>query len=106
MTKAKKIGIILILVGICLPTATLPFITEFHPQPEICLTSNFFGNMGNMVVALGSKQTGISGKDTEIVKSPIVAVPYRYLFALGVILICTGIGIIVLSSGNHPADNR
>ncbi len=98
MTKAKKIGIIILLAGICLPTATLPFITEFHLRPDICLTSNFFGNMGNMIVAFGAGQTGVSG-DTGAVNSPFAAIPYKYLFAIGVILTCVGIGITVLSPG-------
>jgi hypothetical protein len=49
VSKTKKIGIVIILIGLCLPTATLPFISEFHPLPNVCLTSNFFGNLGNMV---------------------------------------------------------
>jgi len=101
MTRAKKIGIIILLVGICLPTATLPFITEFHPKPDICLTSNFFGNMGNMIVAFGAGQTAVSG-NSGAGGSPLIAIPYRYLFALGVILTCVGIGIIVLSPGRKP----
>ncbi|GEM_PF-6126570 len=101
MTRAKKIGIILLLVGICLPTATLPFITEFHPKPDVCLTSNFFGNMGNMIVAFGGERATISG-NAGAAGSPLVAIPYKYLFALGVILTCVGIGIIVLSPGGRP----
>jgi hypothetical protein len=66
VSKTKKIGIVIILIGLCLPTATLPFISEFHPLPNVCLTSNFFGN----------------------------------LFATGVILFLSGVGVIVLSSGN------
>ncbi len=97
MRKAKKIGIVLILVGLFLPTATLPFITEFHPQPDICLTSNFFANLGNMVVAFGTKQMNISGIYTGTKYSPLIAIPYRYLFVLGVILVCTGMGTIVLT---------
>ncbi len=98
MTRAKKIGIIILLAGICLPTATLPFITEFHPKPDICLTSNFFGNMGNMIVAFGGKQTDVSG-NTGAAGGPVVAIPYKYLFALGVIMTCVGAGIILLSPG-------
>ena len=81
MTKAKKIGIYLIIAGILLPSATLPFIKEFHPQPGICLTSNFFSNLGNMIVY-----------------SPLISVPYRYIFILGAISGCIGIGVLVLSS--------
>ena len=80
MTKAIKIGLILVIVGACLPTAALPFITEFRPHPELCLTSNFFTNMGNMMLPLGSR-----------------VVPYRYLFSLGVIMACAGFGTIVIS---------
>ncbi len=99
MRKAKKIGIVFILSGLFLPTATLPFITEFHLQPDICLTSNFFANLGNMVVAFGSKQMNISGTNTGTMYSPLIAIPYRYLFALGVNLVCVGIGTIVLLRG-------
>ncbi|HDH06732.1 MAG TPA: hypothetical protein ENH01_13715 [Nitrospirae bacterium] len=92
MTKAKKIGLMLIIIGMCLPTATLPFITEFRPVPEICLTSNFFQNMGNMIVVFGSETV-----------SPLIAIPYRYLFSIGVILVSTGLGILVMTSGRLSA---
>ena len=95
MTKAKKIGLMLIIIGMCLPTATLPFITEFRPVPEICLTSNFFRNMGNMIVVFGSEAV-----------SPLIAIPYRYLFSIGVILVCTGLGILVMTSGKPSAGKR
>lgn len=97
MGKAKKIGIVLILVGLFLPIATLPFISEFHPLPDVCLTSNFFANLGNMVVVFGIKQMNISGTYTGAMYSPLIAIPYKYLFALGVTLVCVGIGTIVLS---------
>lgn len=103
MTKAKKFGIILILVGICLPTATLPFITEFRPAPELCLTSNFFNNMGNMVVTFGRKQVDAPDIGSG---NNLIAIPYRYLFALGVILTCTGLGTIVVSASDSPAKNQ
>jgi uncharacterized protein YjeT (DUF2065 family) len=96
MTKVRKIGIILILIGICLPTATLPFITEFRPVPELCLTSNFFQNLGNMVVVFGSKQMQMSSGHANA----LLSIPYRYLFSIGVILVCTGLGIITVTSGN------
>lgn len=106
MIKARKIGIILVLVGICLPTATLPFITEFNPQPEICLTSNFFGNLGNMVVLFGSSEVNASGNDAEAIHNPWIAIPYRYLFSIGVVIVCTGLGMIVLSSGRAASKSK
>lgn len=104
MTRAKKIGLIMILAGICLPTATLPFITEFKPLPELCLTSNFFQNMGNMIVVFGADKLDIVTGSAAATFSP-TAIPYRYLFSLGVILVCTGLGILVATSGNHTAKN-
>jgi len=88
MITTKKIALLLILAGICLPTAPMPFITEFHPQPGICLSSNFFGNLGNMMLAIGQ-----------------LHIPYRYLFSSGVVLTCIGLGMLVLSSG-RPLSSR
>ena len=96
MRKAKKIGILLILLGICLPTATLPFITEFHPAPDICLTANFFQNMQNMEVALGTRQQYRPGVTMVEMKNSNISIPYRYIFASGAVLACMGIAIIVL----------
>ncbi len=99
MKTTTKIGIILILVGICMPTATMPFITQFKPVPELCLTSNFFQNLGNMMVVLGSNLP--SGD--PIATSNALTIPYRYLFSFGIILTCLGAGIIVLYS-EKPAS--
>ena len=96
MSKAKKIGIVLILVGVCLPSATLPFITQFKPVPELCLTSNFFQNMGNMVVVFGVDYKEMMSINAQ----PLLSIPYRYLFAVGVILFCVGTGIILISPSN------
>ena len=87
MTTAKKTALLIILAGICLPTAAMPFITEFHPQPGICLSSNFFGNLGNMMVAISNTN-----------------IPYRYLFSSGTVLTCIGLGILVLTS--KPSSNK
>ena len=99
MRKAKKIGIILILVGLFLPTATLPFITEFHPLPDVCLTSNFFHNMGNMEIVLRSEQVLTPDNPQRTNYKGKIAIPYRYLFTLGVSLVCAGMGTIVLLRG-------
>ncbi|TNF54607.1 hypothetical protein EP227_04000 [bacterium] len=98
MSKTKKIGIIIILIGLCLPTATLPFISEFRPLPNVCLTSNFFGNLGNMVIAFGQESSSSSDLTTNTPYK--AAIPYRYIFATGVILTLSGVGVILLSGGN------
>lgn len=120
MRKCKKIGVILILIGLCLPTVTLPFISEFYPLPNVCLTSNFFRNMGNMEIVLRPKQR-TNSKDIptipsvlsptekkleEIPYKPKIAIPYRYIFALGAILVFTGIGAIVLSRDEKRVGNQ
>jgi hypothetical protein len=97
MSKTRKIGIVLLLFGLCLPSATLPFISEFHPLPEVCLTSNFFGNLGNMVIALGRETLIESDASNEINYATII--PYKYIFSSGVILAFAGIGFIVQSAG-------
>ncbi|MBC8412448.1 hypothetical protein H8E50_02090 [bacterium] len=99
MTIIKKISLIIILIGICLPTASAPFITEFKPHPDLCLSSSFFTNLGTMMVVFGASPAGASA-GTEI---PWITIPYRYLFSIGVILVCTGLGIMVWTS--KPKDN-
>ncbi len=101
MSASRKTGIIVLLIGICLPTATLPFITEFKPVPELCLTSNFFSNMGNMIVVFGS---GYMSSVSDV--SGLLAIPYRYLFSSGVILACIGCGTFVLSGKGHSLKNN
>jgi len=106
MTMAKKIGIILIIVGVCLPTAALPFITEFHPLPDVCLTSNFFKNMGNMEIVIRPAQTTVKNNTQAANYKANLAVPYRYVFALGVVLFCFGIGTLVLSGSNRDKSKH
>ncbi len=101
MCLSRKIGIVLLLIGICLPTATLPFITEFKPVPELCLTSNFFNNMGNMMVVFGPENMSYVSD-----VSGLTAIPYKYLFSAGVILACIGCGSIVLSAGSPSAKDN
>lgn len=101
MTAVRKIGIVLTLIGICLPTVTLPFIQEFHPLPDICLTSNFFSNLGNMIVTFGSDQAVISSGQVGTYQEAGSGIPYRYLFSSGVLLTLIGIGMITLSVGTN-----
>jgi len=105
MTIAKKTALIIILIGVCLPTATLPFISEFKPVPELCLTSNFFQNMGNMVVVIGGKGEGFIAASGDR-SSGLLSIPYRYLFSLGVVLVCSGLGFLVVVSGNKTEGHR
>ena len=97
MSPLRKTGIILIIVGFFLPTAVLPFITEFKPVPELCLTSNIFSNMGNMMVTFGRTEgaTVLSGR-----VSAALSIPYRYFFSAGVTGFCAGLILVVLSWGN------
>ncbi|MBI4697673.1 MAG: hypothetical protein HY758_01820 [Nitrospirae bacterium] len=98
----KKIGIMLVLIGICLPTATLPFIIEYHPDENMCFSSNYFSNLGNMQITFGhpalQTNVGISGKD----HGNAMMIPYKFAFSSGVILFLTGIGMIMLA----PRRNR
>ncbi len=97
MPTSRKIALIIIIIGACLPAATLPFITEFRPVPELCLTSNFFANMGNMIVSIG-RGSGPAAP-TGMVQS-IISIPYRHVFSIGVVLVCSGLILLVASAGS------
>ena len=123
MSKAKKIGIVLILIGICLPIVSLGFASNYYPRlglirniqmMEIVLRPELLGN--NIItdfqpikeVPPEKKPKELKSNDWEIVKEepikPKIAIPYKYIFALGVVLIFAGIGIIVLSSNKKGAS--
>jgi hypothetical protein len=61
--------------------------------------------MGNMVVVIGGK-----GKDFIAAsgdkRSSLLSIPYRYLFSFGVVLVCSGLVILVVISGNKSEGHR
>jgi len=73
MSKYKKIGIILILVGICIPLISFVFAEGYS-------SSGFWYSVGEMYIDTGE-----------------TTLPYKYLFSVGIISILTGIGFFVLA---------
>lgn len=148
MSKAKKIGILLILIGICLPIISLAFASPYHYHPRRGLISNIQTmkiilrkeKQGKPLTYVEAKKAGYS--DTEIVEylkkhspnfdwtsakrdgysdteiaeylsrkifikdvKPKISIPYKYIFALGCVLVFTGIGLITLSNGKRRVSN-
>jgi hypothetical protein len=110
MSKVKKIGIVLILVGICLPVITLGFTSGYSRN------AGLIGNIQRMEIVLipGEKPSPVPAPpnapppergllrfdDIPIIKpiKPELAIPYKYIFAFGVVLVFAGIGTIALSN--------
>jgi len=87
MKAAKKIGIILSLLGLCLPLLTLGFIDLFSIYPPTEPPQNLF-------------LTVITNLQHMEVFILVKAVPYRYFYSLGVLLFFTGVAFIALSGGD------
>jgi len=93
MSKNQKIGVILVLVGIGLPLVLFPFASKYNPKRGL------LGSIGRMKIVL---------REGEYVPPPgetiyggyykgRIELPYKYPLVLGIILICTGTGLIILS---------
>jgi len=83
MGKAKKIGIVLILIGLCLPIVSFAFVSEYYLRGGSTISDFLF--------LIPRMRMGCPGG------GPRGVIPYRYIFAFGVVLVFTGIGFIALS---------
>ena len=98
MTKYKRIGIILILIGICIPLVAFVFSSGYNPK------LGFLWSITKMNIYLWTQpakpQTPPPGLDFDPYFEPHdipVVLPYKYTFGLGVIFVLSGIGFFVLS---------
>ncbi len=97
MDKVKKKGLILIVIGICMPLLALPFITGFDKQKGIM--KNVYETGIPLRKATTEKQEAIARPGTERTKDTGSLIerfmpqmlPLRYIVALGVFLIFLGI---------------
>jgi hypothetical protein len=83
----KKIGIVLIIIGICLPLALSPFITGYKEGAG--LYNNIFGI--KIVVAFAGKPVNI---------------PYRIFVAMGVAFIFMGIWCIDMAKARSKKEEN
>ncbi len=112
MRRLPTIGVILALSGLCLPLVLFPFAHEYNP------VLGFGGSLVNMEIrlwetqpapykgpdplralkqALNQTACASARADPECHREYLV-LPYRYPFALGVVVFFGGLGVILLAS--------
>ncbi len=89
MNQAKKIGIILLLAGVCLPFLAFPFVDNYSPHEGIV------DNIAQMEIVMREQKLIVSGGGLKLQEKS--AIQFKYIFTLGVVLILTGTGFIALS---------
>ncbi len=120
MKRLPAIGVILILSGACLPLALFPFAHGYSP------VLGFWGSLVNMEIHLWeirpaepyafgceaqTRLDRMSDPEAPSRCDPVYCVlPYRYLFAVGVLVFFGGLGVILLASmsreGNKVTKRR
>ena len=114
MSKAKKIGIIFIILGGFIPCILYPFT---KPTTQATLMQFLLSEKGASVnIRLNELEIVLKGGtidyegpfDTTTLKTLVlteklkykgrIAIPYKYVMALGVVLVFTGAGVIALLS--------
>ena len=93
MTKAKRIGIILIIAGFFVPSVLYPF-TSYAPLKLIAKKE---------IYAAGGLTYDPRLSDLEIilygtfVSDDKISLPYHYVIAIGIVSIFTGISVLALT---------
>jgi hypothetical protein len=101
VNREKKIGIVLIVFGICFPLVLLPFVSGYG------IDKGIIQNLLNVGIVL-KKEEPVTGK--EIFPSSIMKIipgrlPYRFIIASGIFLIFTGILKIDISRRKESDEN-
>jgi len=93
MNREKKIGVVLIILGICLPLMLLPFVSGYEKD------QNIIQNLLKTSIVLKGERPD-NGKETSL--SSLMRIipgrlPYRFVLAAGIFLIFIGIVKIDIS---------
>jgi hypothetical protein len=101
MNREKKIGVVLIVLGIWFPLILFPFVSGYEKDKGIIL--NIF-NAGIML----KKEKPVADKETfplSLMKIIPGRLPYRFVLASGIFFIFTGIVKIDLSRRKDEEQN-
>ncbi len=116
MSTTKKLSILIIMVGLLLPVASLGFVQGYSPN------SGYIGSLSQMKIVYleapppPAKPTSVNPflerltresreREEEERKAKERSIPYRYVFALGCILVCLGTaGVLFNHQSNIPKE--
>ncbi len=109
MSTMKGISILIVMVGLLLPMASLGFVRGYNP------VLGFFGSLPRMRVVVVEEQRrtsiaaqiqGLRGKQYERVTVEEQNIPYSYVFALGCILVFLGTAGVLFNQQLSQAENE
>ena len=106
MNKSRKIGNVLILAGFCLPLLLFPFATRvqrvtlfegFGFQATYTPKADIIETIQNSEIVL-RKERIIDFDDENLKGVSKISIPYKYVWAGGVLCVFTGIGFLFLGN--------
>ncbi len=109
MKREKKRGLVLIVIGICIPLLSLPFVTGFDAQKGFMRNVYETGiplqrdNQGAHEATAASNKEGTKETKSLAERFTPRMFPLRYLIALGVFLIF--IGIVKIDRARNTAHS-
>jgi len=120
-TNAKKVGVVLILVGFCLPLVLFNFASGYNPRagilwsiPKMKLTLKT-DNLALFREQRPARISEIPPSEERLryvypfpKEDSIYIIPYKYPLSIGIILIFAGIGIVALSKpkSGSPTNSK
>ena len=108
MSKAKQFGILLIIIGIFIPSILFPFtsLTDSATATKVFFAMkgvSYDTNLRDLEVVLMKGERTDNKKVISHYKGRFV-IPYRYSIAFGILLAFIGIGIVALYRNKKRAD--
>ncbi len=99
--RDKKTGICLIIAGILIPLALLPFVSGYSVE------RGFVKNLLSVGIVLSDSKASPSTEKHVLLPANItrVRIPYRFILAFGVVLIFAGYMKIEMSKAAAKPDN-
>ena len=101
MGREKKIGVALIVFGVCIPLILFPFVSGYEKENGI------FQNLFTVGILLKKEKPVTSGEifPSSLMKIIPEMLPYRFALAIGIFLIFAGIVKIDLSRRKDDNQN-
>jgi len=99
MSTTKKLSILIIMVGLLLPVASLGFVKGYNPN------LGFVGSLPRMEIIYGHGISNRTSSLRDLITPVPKTIPYGYIFALGGILVCLGTaGVLFNPQANIPKE--
>ena len=109
MKKSKRLGVLLIIIGVFIPSILYPFTSV---NPSAFIIKGFFASKGvayntsfrDLEIVLIKEETKKYNKNAGDNFEGRYSIPFKFILAFGIMLAFTGIGIVAFQKDRKKID--